>query len=241
MNRKILETKRKWWLLSLSLIICHLSFSNAAAQTFTQRIQQDARTGGKVSVTHSKAIDELVNGKSSETQPQLQQQTQPAVVTPVAPLKQQTAKPAVVTQATPAKQEPQKPVQAVTTTPTKQETAKVSPPRRTEQPADTATTLPPTDGRKKVMVGSYKVTGYRVQAFAGGNQRKDRQKAEQIAANIKAHYPSEPVYTHFYSPRWICRVGNYRTYEEAHEMLLAIRKLGYSSAIIVKGKITVQN
>ena len=90
------------------------------------------------------------------------------------------------------------------------------------------------------MRGGYKVNGYRVQAFAGGNQRKDRQKAEQVGNTINANYPDTPVYVHFYSPRWICRVGNYRTYEEAHEMLMNIRnKLGISGASIVKGKITV--
>ena len=34
-------------------------------------------------------------------------------------------------------------------------------------------------------------------------------------------------------------MGNYRTYEEAHEKMLEVRKLGYSTATIVKGKITV--
>jgi hypothetical protein len=34
-------------------------------------------------------------------------------------------------------------------------------------------------------------------------------------------------------------MGNYRTYEEAHQILNAVKKLGYNSAIIVKGKITV--
>ena len=111
-----------------------------------------------------------------------------------------------------------------------------------EQKQDTTTADEPVviDNRRKVMVGGYKINGYRVQAFAGGNQRKDRQKAEQIGNTIKAKYPEEPIYVHFYSPRWICRVGNYRTYEEAHEMLMNIRKLGISGASIVKGKITVQ-
>ena len=85
----------------------------------------------------------------------------------------------------------------------------------------------------------YKVSGYRVQAFAGGNSRKDRLQAEQIGNEIKSHFAGVPVYVHFYSPRWICRVGNYRTYEEAHQMLLSLRKLGYTQATIVKGKITV--
>ena len=96
----------------------------------------------------------------------------------------------------------------------------------------------PVDNSKKMMRG-YKVNGYRVQAFAGGNSRKDRLQAEQVGNEIKAHYAGVPVYVHFYSPRWICRVGNYRTYEEAHQMLLSLRRLGYSQATIVKGKITV--
>jgi hypothetical protein len=34
-------------------------------------------------------------------------------------------------------------------------------------------------------------------------------------------------------------MGNYRTYEEAHDVLRQVKQLGYSSAVIVKGKITV--
>ena len=91
---------------------------------------------------------------------------------------------------------------------------------------------------KKVMKG-YKVTGYRVQVFAGGNSRNDRIKAERTGSEIKSLFPGVPVYVHFYSPRWICRMGNYRTYEEALEVLTRVKNLGYQSAIIVKGKITV--
>ena len=96
------------------------------------------------------------------------------------------------------------------------------------------------DMSKKVMRNSYKVTGFRVQAFAGGNTREDKRKAEEARDKIKRAYPSEPVYVHFYSPRWICRVGNYRTQEEADRMLKNIRNLGYRQAVVVKGKITVQ-
>jgi hypothetical protein len=35
-------------------------------------------------------------------------------------------------------------------------------------------------------------------------------------------------------------MGNYRTYEEAHEVLTRVKNNGYDSAIIIKGKITVQ-
>lgn len=103
------------------------------------------------------------------------------------------------------------------------------------------TETPAVDMRKKVMRSSYKVTGYRVQAYAGGNSRADRQKAEQIGNAIKMRYPDQPVYVHFYSPRWICRIGNYRTLSEANVMLAKIRAMGYKQACLVKGKITVQN
>ena len=93
---------------------------------------------------------------------------------------------------------------------------------------------------KKVMRNSYKVDGYRVQVFAGGNTRNDKQQAERTGNDIKALFPTEPVYVHFYSPRWICRMGNCRTYEEAHSMLVEVKNAGYKQAAIVKGKISVQ-
>lgn len=87
---------------------------------------------------------------------------------------------------------------------------------------------------------TYKVNGYRVQVFAGGNSRADRQKAQRTGNAIKVNFPEESVYVNFFSPRWICRVGNYHSYEEAHQMLIAVKQLGYQQATIVKGKITVQ-
>jgi hypothetical protein len=108
-----------------------------------------------------------------------------------------------------------------------------------EEEAQTTITPDTLDLHKKVMKG-VKVNGYRVQVFAGGNSRNDRLKAERTGENIKSLFPNEPIYVHFYSPRWICRMGNYRTYEEAHEVLKKVKQLGYQSAIIVKGKITVQ-
>ena len=132
----------------------------------------------------------------------------------------------------------------VTTKKTPSATTKKEP---VEKPTSTNTTTSPAsstpeepDMSKKVMKNSYKVTGYRVQAFAGGNTRSDRQKAENVGNAIKRRFPEHPIYVHFYSPRWICRVGNFRTYEEAHAMLVEIREMGYKQASIVKGKISVQ-
>ena len=99
--------------------------------------------------------------------------------------------------------------------------------------------IPTVDMRKKVMRGARNVIGYRVQAFAGGNTRADKQKAQQTGNAIKMRFPDQPIYVHFYSPRWICRVGNYKSIGEARRMLNAVKAMGYKSAIIVKGKITV--
>ena len=101
------------------------------------------------------------------------------------------------------------------------------------------TESPAVDTRKKVMRKSYKVDGYRVQVFAGGNSRNDKIKAQRTGNDIKQSFPELPVYVHFYSPRWICRVGNFRTFEEANNILHQIQEMGYKQACIVSGKITV--
>lgn len=96
------------------------------------------------------------------------------------------------------------------------------------------------DTRKKIMRNSYKTQGYRIQVFSGGNSRSDRQKAETAGAVMKSNFPSEPIYVHFYSPAWKCRMGNYKTLEEARAILAQVKKLGYTQACIVKGTISVQ-
>ena len=188
--------------IALSFIICHLSFTTAGAQSFTQRIQQTKKGEGTVTIHQSKEIDELVNAPAPA----------PAKKTATTAQPRTTEKPAAATAPT-----GQKPTVA-----------------SAKHEKDTTETAQPNQ-----LHGTRKVTGYRVQAFAGGNKRADRQKAEQTANAIRQLFPGEAVYTHFYNPRWICRVGNYPTYEEARRMLTELRNLGYSSATIVKGQITV--
>ena len=178
------------------VMLCAGCLLTASAQTFTQRLQEKGRAGeGTVTVSHSKAIDDLVNKQSA---PPVSQPKETAAA---------TKKPDTKPQA---------------------------------QPQGPARDTVMVESERKVTNG-IKVDGYRVQAFAGGNQRKDRLKAEQVGNTIKSQFPGTPVYVHFYSPRWVCRVGNYRTYEEADEMLKSILRLGINGASIIKGKITVQN
>ncbi|MBR1389252.1 MAG: SPOR domain-containing protein [Prevotella sp.] len=187
----------------------------SAQSSFTEQLQQSKAGEGKVTVTQDKAITDLVNGSKQTATPQ--------------PAPKPVAKPTVQqpkTQPTEDKPSAQK-------APAEEKLPVVA--ERQEATPDTTYTE---DTRKKIMKG-YKVSGYRVQVYAGGNSRDARQKAEKTGREINSLFPGEPVYVHFYSPRWICRMGNYRTYEEAHQVLNAVKKLGYNSAIIVKGKITV--
>ena len=202
-----LHIENRWIIITIFIIHCSLFISPTRAQTFTQRIQKTTVGEGKVTVTHSQDIDDLVNGNQAADD--------------------KTAE---------------------TTADDKTKTAheKTSRAQRDSIIASHTTTTSdtlqgPPDTRKKVMRGGYKVWGYRVQVFAGGNQRKDRQKAQQTGNSIKAAFPDQPVYVHFYSPRWICRMGNYRTYEEAYQMLSSVKKMGFNAATIIKEKITVYN
>ena len=192
------------------MMMCVGCITAANAQSsFTERLQKSKVGEGKVTVHESREIDELVNGKTAE------QPTKPATTT--ATTQKQTEK--------------------------KQNDTATNQVKIAEKPTETAneTTVivPDTTDHKKMIKNGYKVTGYRVQVFAGGNSRNDRLKAEKAGSEVKSLFPGVPVYVHFYSPRWICRMGNYRTYEEAHEMLSRVKQMGYESAIIVKGKITV--
>lgn len=195
-------------------IMCAGILMSASAQTYTHRIQQRTAGKGTVTIHQSSDIDQLVNEAilTARTAPAA---TMPTTTSPTAPTTTNKPTTAATANATTAN----------TNTPTEFSTS---------DPSDM-----PVDNTKKIMKG-YKVNGYRVQAFAGGNTRKDRIQAEQTGDRIKASFPDAPVYVHFYSPRWICRVGNYRTYEEAHQMLISLRKQGFTQATIVKGKITVQ-
>ena len=203
----------------MTIALCVGCIMAADAQsTFTERLQKSNTGEGKISVTHDKSIDELVNGPAA-IKPQ-KEKPEPKATVAAKPKE----KPATTEKA--KSKEKEKPAT----------TEKAKP---VESEAQAVITPDTVDMHKKMMKG-YKVTGYRVQVFAGGNSRKDRLKAERTGDHIKSLFPDEPIYVHFYSPRWICRMGNYRTYEEAHEVLKKVKQMGYQSAIIVKGKITVQ-
>ena len=66
--------------------------------------------------------------------------------------------------------------------------------------------------------------GYRIQIYAGGNTRFAKEEAQNAAQYIKSNYPEIPVYTDFVAPRWVCRVGDYKTIEEADQAMRMLKK-----------------
>lgn len=224
----------------------------AQAQTYMQHLQEKRQGQGSVTVTQSHEIEALVNNAnvSARTQEPVSK-TAATDRTHAAQTQKKTDEGSARRDATrhDAAAEQHKNI----STPQHNDSAKA----HREQPTahehnatakrettaatnDNATREEPeVDMSKKVMRRSYKVNGYRVQVFAGGNSRNDKIKAQQAGNAVKRAMPGQPVYVHFYSPRWICRVGNFRSYEEANAVLAQVKKMGYKQACIVSGKITV--
>ncbi|MGN0220798.1 MAG: SPOR domain-containing protein [Prevotella sp.] len=233
----------------LTLLLC--IGTSADAQSFTERLQKSNKWQGKIEIHQSNEITQLVNGShvgSNQVKDEAPAiQPKPVVIerpgntssSGTATVKKASEPVARKTEATTKKQETPVRKPETSTATKKQETATAKKQVAAADTTSTADDATGADSHKKVVRNAYKVNGYRVQIFAGGNTRKDRQKAEQIGNEIKSLFPTEPVYVHFYSPRWICRMGNYRTYEEAHAILTAVKEAGYDQASIVKGKISV--
>lgn len=227
------------------------------AQTFLQHIQQHTKDTGTVTVVQSKDIDELVNNTdvSGHRQVTTQKTAQSAA-------QRKDTKTQGEASATKKKEEHSARENNNTThrnnaanqeNQTRHDAAahrdsnaashdsNAARPNqgKTAESDNSELDMPTVDMRKKMPRRSYKVNGYRVQVFAGGNSRNDKMKAQEAGNKVKMAYPELPVYVHFYSPRWICRVGNFRSYEEANIVLKRVRNMGYKQACIVSGKITV--
>lgn len=85
-----------------------------------------------------------------------------------------------------------------------------------------------------------KAKGYRIQVYAGNNSRRAKNEAMSIASRIREEFPEIQVYTYFLSPRWLCRVGDFKSIEEADEMLRRLKKEGgYREVSIVKEQINL--
>ena len=85
-----------------------------------------------------------------------------------------------------------------------------------------------------------KSSGYRVQAYAGNNTRQAKNEAHQVGTRVKEYFPELSVYTSFNPPRWLCRVGDFRSIEEADAMMRKLKATGvFKEVSIVKDQINI--
>ena len=86
-----------------------------------------------------------------------------------------------------------------------------------------------------------KISGFRIQVYFGDNSRQGKAEARAAGMRFRNSFPELPVYVSFVSPHWKCQAGDFRTMEEASEVLKQIREMGiFREAVIVKSKINVR-
>ncbi len=64
-----------------------------------------------------------------------------------------------------------------------------------------------------------KIQGYRAQVFSGNNQRKSKDEAFRKENEIKELFPEVPTYVTYTAPFWKLRVGDFRSHEEAYQLM----------------------
>ena len=85
-----------------------------------------------------------------------------------------------------------------------------------------------------------KARGYRVQVYAGNNSRRARNEAAAVSDKVKENFPEMPVYAFFQPPRWLCRVGDFKSIEEAHVAMRQLKATGeFKEVAIVREQIII--
>ena len=93
---------------------------------------------------------------------------------------------------------------------------------------------------KRIKKGTQKVRGFRVQVYSGGNTRIAHQQADKAGQKAKELFPEQPVYVHFYPPRWMCLVGNFTNYNAAKKIMRTLRKEGYPHANVIRMMVSIK-
>lgn len=67
------------------------------------------------------------------------------------------------------------------------------------------------------------VEGYRVMVYSGNNSRAARDEANRWAQYMRENFPGAEVYVVFESPIRSCQYGDFRTLEEAEDMVKKLK------------------
>ncbi len=82
--------------------------------------------------------------------------------------------------------------------------------------------------------------GFRIQIFTGGNSRQDKEQALMLQHRSQGLFPDVKVYCNFISPRWVVRIGDFATREEAMTRLVEVRETGISKEVrLVRCKVQI--
>ena len=124
------------------------------------------------------------------------------------------------------------------------ETPATTEPKHTETDESAASQAKPSaNARPTKPYGSrqrYNSEGYRIQVYTGGNSRADKQAAANMQAKIRSAFPEISTYVHFVSPHWVCRVGDFKSRDDAMKYVRKIRARGLTyEARLVKSNIFV--
>ena len=68
-----------------------------------------------------------------------------------------------------------------------------------------------------------KMRGYKIQVFSGNDQRKSKDEAYYKQRLINDNFADMETVVFFKSPRWILRAGNFKTREDANEVMRQMR------------------
>lgn len=191
-----------------------------SAQTFTDRLRRQNANEGSIIIYQESYLTRLLNGKSSE-----------AVNTQKGTGKKDTSNNVALSKSS----KNQKQTNGNTQTPSHANNRFT-----VVKEADTSV-ISDNPAQKKIYKNSITTYGYRIRLYVGGSSREARQKAYSVGYLFKSVYMDIPVYTHFYSPHWMCSAGNFKTYEEASRFLAELKTTGqFGGAMIVKSKIQIE-
>ena len=74
----------------------------------------------------------------------------------------------------------------------------------------------------------------------GGEQKMLKARGYNVAAKVKEEFPDMPVYAYFQPPRWLCRVGDFRSIEEADAAMRRLKATGvFKEVSIVREQINI--
>lgn len=68
------------------------------------------------------------------------------------------------------------------------------------------------------------LSGWRIQVFAGNNQRISKNEAFRKEADIKMNFSNWDTYVTYTAPFWRLRVGDFQTYQDAREAMMLLRR-----------------